>query len=199
MQPPDLQLAFLQLLLDSLEPYLLSKEMFWPLEPGAGLPSEMPARLSLGILAFTLDGLASQESHLPVAPRRELLRLKRLWETHQTNWRAAVERKSTQESRARLSLWSAYLDELDEAEAAREDYPHEVRQRVMIARLSGWSGEGPEAGRNAERTRSLDARLKGRFETGPFVWEALLEQVYPASDFWFLYGRPSSRAAAYLA
>jgi hypothetical protein len=199
MRLPDQQLAFLQLLLDSLEAYLQSPQMFWPLELAAGLRSGTPSRLSLGVLALTLDALAAQELSLPAAQRRDQLQLTRQWEGHRLTWRVAVERKATLESRARLNLWSAYLDELDEAEAAGQDYPHEVRQRVMVARLNSWSGTGPETDRNAERTRSLDARLKGKFETGPFVWEASLEPVYPAPEFWYLYGRPSKRGAAYLA
>jgi hypothetical protein len=199
MRSPDHQLAYLQLLLDSLEPYLLSREIFWPLEPGTGLSGETPSRLSLGALALTLDRLAVEEPDLPPSKKSSLLRLQRQWEAHQAKWRVAVERKAVLETHARLRLWSTYLDDLDETEGAREDYPHEVRQRVMVARLAPWSGAGEEAERNTEQTRVLDARLQRRFEAGPFVWEDDLSPIYAAPGFWFLYGRPSERPGGYLA
>jgi hypothetical protein len=111
----------------------------------------------------------------------------------------AIERKATREAHSRLQLWSAYLEELNESDAAHADYPQEVRQRVMVSRLLAWGGAGPELDANAERTHSLDSLLRRRFEAGPFLWETLLEQIYRMPDFWFLYGRPSSGAAAYLA
>jgi hypothetical protein len=195
MPPADRLLAYLQLLLGSLEPYLLSNEVFWPVDPGTGLHGEPASRLSLGAVALTLDRLAGAEAGLSPAQQSRLLRLQQEWDARQTKWRVAMERKALLETRARLRLWSAYLDDLAESEAAREEYPHEVRQRVMVARLVASRGRGEEAERQGQQAGALDARLRAGFVPGAFVWEMNLAPVYPAPDFWFLYGRP----AGYLA
>jgi hypothetical protein len=193
MHPPAYDLALAEAMADELEDYLLSRELFWPLERHAP-PGEPPyPMLSLGGLLLTLDELAALEGDLEAAASDRLRRLREKIDDLRTRWRASIEGKAAQELHSRLNLWRAYLADLEEGAKAIEAYPQEVRQRVMARRLEEEAAPAKSA-ESLRAMRELDARLRRRFNAGPFVWDRRLSRVYPASDFWFLYGTP--RAAA---
>jgi hypothetical protein len=175
---------------EELEDYLISRELFLPLQQQA--PSEEPPypQLSLGGLLLTLDELDSLEAELDPALAARLQRLRSRVEALRAKWAAAVQRKAAQELHCRVNLWRAYLSDLEEDPRAPELYPQEAKQRVMAARLEQASGEGAESTAARRALYQLDSRLRRRFDPGPFVWDGRLARIYPASEFWFLYGTP---------
>jgi hypothetical protein len=84
------------------------------------------------------------------------------------------------------------LADLEEAPRAAELYPQEVRQRAMAARLEAAAADLADAAASRRALREADSRLRRRFNPGPFVWDRRLSRIYPASEFWFLYGMPRS-------
>ncbi len=175
---PETDLLYFKTGLDELEPYLLSDELYWVISaPHISLP-----RLTLGNLLLTRLRLQARNA-LPPAEDARLEQLRQ-------RWRSAWEKKAQREFRSRLSLWRNYLEDYFEAPSAyAADYSHEARSRVLMELLrSEMTAPLPEE----ELLRALDARLRTAFISGPFIWEAEIQAVFPAETWWYLYGRLKS-------
>jgi hypothetical protein len=109
-----------------------------------------------------------------------------------SQWRTAWQRKAAAELKVRVNQWKAYLQDLADAVRESDSYSQEVRNRAMAAYLLEEAADQPETAEIRRSLELLDARLRVRFEPGPFVWERSLEVAYPAKEFWFLYGRPKA-------
>lgn len=189
MHPPGYSLTLAEAMAEELEDYLLSREVFWPLERRAA-PGEPPyPMLSLGGMLLTLDELKALEGELAPELAARLESLRGAMEEQRKEWRSSLARKAAKELHSRVNLWRAYLGDLEEGAKAVELYPQEVRQRVMAGRLEEEAAPA-EAAEVLRALDELDSRLRRRFNPGPFLWDRRLAAVYPASGFWFLYGAP---------
>lgn len=183
MRDPDFHLRALAASVESLQPYLLSKDVFWPMGP---LPS-----LSLGRIFWDRTVLGARQQLLEGPDLADLERLERVLEETQRHWRVAWENKATAELRTRINLWQAYLRELDESLDEARAYPQEVRNRAMAAYLRRAAGNQPESRQLGALLDGLDARLRAIFRAGEFVWEPELASAFPSDPYWYLYGKPS--------
>jgi len=190
MHPAEHSLGLAEAMTEELEDYLLSAELFWPLQRRAGSGEPPYPKLSLGSLFLTLDELEASESDLAPALAARLRSLRSRVEALRSKWAAAIQRKAAQELKSRVNLWRAYLTDLEESPRAAELFPQEARQRVMAARLEAASGDLPEGASSRRALQEVDSRLRQRFNPGAFIWDRRLARVYPASEFWFLYGTP---------
>jgi hypothetical protein len=193
MHPARYDLELAAAMADELEDFLISNEIFWPLERRAAAGDPPFPQLSLGGLLLTLDELDAWEGDLAPAEAGELGSLRVRVEEVRAKRGAAIQRKAGRELRSRANLWRAYVGDLEE-EGARpvELYPHEVRQRVMAGRLVETAADLAEAAPPRRLLGELDSKLRRRFEAGPFVWDRRLAKRYPPGDYWFLYGTPRS-------
>ena len=167
MPTPAEDRKFLETALPELKTYLLSDVLFYPL-------SHPLPRLTLGGLLLAQRRLHAYEDVAPLDLRLDTLRNK---------WRAAWEKKAAQELNTRLILWQNYLDDCHEEESLLENYPREVRWRVMLALLSA------ELPAESSGLNALDQRLRNKFHTGTFIWDETLRNEFSQDDFWFLYGK----------
>ena len=190
MHPPEYNLSFANAILDELEPYLLSSELFWPLEQRVACGMPRFPRLTLGGLLLTIDELTAQEPELTSSQAAAWLQVQSLFAHNQVRWEVAIERKAVRELNCRLNLWRAYLTDLEEKKEGPENYAHEARQRVMFQRLLHLASKHPEVESLNTSVLSLDSKLRASFITGPFIWDKRLESAYPPPDFWYLYGTP---------
>lgn len=188
MHPPEYNLALARAILESLEPFLQSPDPFWQLTSPGGNRSIPFPRLSLGALALTLDEIRAAEDEVEPAVRAAGQAAEREFDRIRQKWTVAVERKALSESSQRLAVWKAYLQDLGDARADPVDYPHEVRQRVILARLLEFARANPDSRGTALAVDTWDGVLRNMFVPGPFVWGILLKTVYPETGFWFLYG-----------
>ncbi len=189
MHPPEAALSLAEAMVGELEDFLLSEEILWPLSlPRAGQTAA--PRLSLGGLLLRLDQVSAHEEEFTPSQATRALRLLRKWETHQTRWAAALARKARREAKMRLDLWRAYVEELHESARGVDEYPHEVRQRVMAEKLLDFDAGEDEVKALRSALLAVDTRLRGWFRPGAFVWEARLRPFYPKTRYWFLYGLP---------
>lgn len=182
---PETQLDWLASALQDLEGFLVAPEVFRPTFGG------QHRDLSLGNVLLAVDVVTAGESLLPPERRGEASRAVRRWETIRSRRPVAIEDKALAELSPRLHAWGAYLQDLGATPAEAVRYPVEVRQRVILSRLLGLLAAREAAQPGRGRVQAADAALRRRFEPGPFVWEAILQEVYPPTDFWFLYGRPA--------
>ena len=169
-----------QAFLDEFEPYLKSGTLFWTVRP------DLPA-LTVGGVLLLRRTLAVRRSRLPAGLAADYDRLESQASALFNRWPANIEKKALQEIASRLSQWTGALEELGEG------YSTAVTPRVHLSLLLALVARLPEAASFQKRLAGLDARLRARFVSGEFVWEADLAEAFPKADFWFLYGRPSAR------
>jgi hypothetical protein len=184
MPTADEDLQFLRLAVNSLEAYLISKEIFWLLEE-RGYPSGTPSnRLSLGTLLLVQKRLHAR--HLDDDHSAELrLSDQRIEETH-TRWRTHWEAKAALEYPARMRLWGNYLEEYRQDPAGSyRAYSREVDRRVMLE-LLGLTAPIPT--QQQIRLRKLDDELHLSFIPGTFLWASDLSDGFLREQFWYLYG-----------
>ena len=192
MHPVDYNLGMARAMLDELEAFLQSPDVFWPLSRSSPDTESPFPRLSLGAVLLTLDELRAAEPDLTPAELTATQVVEREFDRIRLKWTVAVEHKALGEMSQRLSIWRAYLQDLGESRAAAEDYPLEVRQRVTLARLSDLAGRNPAIEPTPQSLRQLDDTLRARFEPAKFIWDIRLKAVYDPARFWFLYGGPSA-------
>jgi len=187
MRQADSLFDLAEAMVEEIEPYLLSRELHWPLQL-RGPAQGNPTRLSLGALQLTLDELESLRPGFTPGQRARFedlgSRLERLRENHAS----AMQRKAQAEQQSRLRLWQAYLTDLAEGTASSQDFRREVRNRLMAARLAAWAPSGSAASAMVEASAAQDRRLQAVFRPGRFVLGEHLEKVYPGPEYWYLYG-----------
>jgi hypothetical protein len=169
MISPEKDKAFFLAGLQELEPYLLSKELYWHVSA----QTTDFTQLTLGALLLVRERLkgwgASDAKEL--AMQLDAVRSK---------WRSAWEEKARREVRARSELWKDFIAARD---ASARQYPYQVRLRAMLTLLLDDLRENP-----SEMLMSLDAQLKRKFHAEAFVWDVKLQAYFPQDQFWFLYG-----------
>jgi hypothetical protein len=184
------ELAYVQTCIGEMEPYLLSKELFWPLsgrEPGGSLFT----RLTIGGLLLSLHRLqaADDSGSLSASQIHQFNKSNEGFGVVQSKWRVALEDKSKREFSSRINQWRNYLDELVERPVDHAVfYPAEVRLRVIIQLLK--ESIADPASQDVEHIAYLDRRLRRIFTRGEFIWEFYLESAFAEDAFWFLYGTP---------
>jgi hypothetical protein len=189
MHPIEYNLALLDLILDEFENYILTSEIFWPLSKKriGGIP--LP-RLTLGGLILALDELAAQKPQMSPKQAAHYERTLRTFDRLSSKWRVAMENKAAQEIQARLNIWRAYMQDLEEDPHLIENYPWEVRTRVMINNLTDILASIPDFETQNEMINHLDKRIDDFLVPGKFLWDEPLQPVYPKSKFPFLYKKP---------
>lgn len=171
--------AFLKSALPELPDFLLSKEIYWPLETHGQISTRSLSRISLGnirLAAARLDSLRDDPGDALWTAE-----IDRLFEKWRSNWA----KKAALEYSSRLTLWRDLLEELlaDPAEAV---YRYEIRSRVILELLQKDLLAEPRV-HEQDFLAGLDARLRGASEEHGFIWEAELQAGFPRDPYWYLY------------
>lgn len=186
MPSAEYDLGYLRAGTPTLENYLLSNDLYWPI--GASSPSREPPypRLTLGGLLF-----AQKRAHarnLTPVQRDELARLDEQMDDVRDRWQVAWERKAGRSFQARLRLWNNFLDDYRESPSANADrYRYEVERRVMSHLLMDEAKAIPEA--HMDLLKALDKMVRVALVPGDFIWDAELESGFPREPYWYLYGQ----------
>ena len=192
----SLQLSRLEAFLEEIERYLLSQEVFWPLDARGAKRDPSQTRLTVGNVLLLQDSLGAAEGDMTASEVTRWRRCRDAWGAVLLTWRSAVEKKAARELRARLRLWEAYLEDIEQGQRDRADYATEVRNRALACRLVDLllpAGEMEPAIRELD---ALDRRLRAFFQFGGFVWPPYMRGMYPRDRFWFLYGQLQERSDA---
>lgn len=184
----NLQLA--RGMLDEMENFLLSKEVFWPLDAGAATRSEPYPRMSLGTFLLTLDQLESQAGEMSAEQVSRAQVLRRAYLEISQEWPVNMGKKAVAEMRQRANLWRAYLQDLVRHPGLAKRYPAEVKNRALVERLRGLARGADGFESVLARVDETDRLLRSRFQPGEFVWDQRLAGAYPPDHYWFLAGRP---------
>ena len=179
------EISYIQAGLAELESYLLSDELYWPLDVKS-IPGERPyPRLTIGGLLIALKRASALP--LSVSQQSELRTLENQIETVKNQWRIAWEKKASRGFKARLKMWRDFLEEFKEYPQANADrYDYEVERRVMLHLLSPEVGQLPQAYK--DMVSGLDLRLRRALLPGDFIWDPQIASGFPADEYWYLYG-----------
>jgi hypothetical protein len=191
--PIDHHLDLVSAMLEEMEDYLLSAEVFWPLDRRTRRGTSPFPRLTLGTLLITFDQLRAAEQDMDpaqdAAHRRLMMRMDLLRMKHAV----AMEIKATREGATRLNLWRAFVTELEESPSRAGNYAYEVRHRVMLSRLTELAPESPGLRKTIDNVQAVDRRLRRLFKRNAFVWDTSLQPIYPQQLYWYLYGYPRTK------
>ncbi len=164
--------------------YLAAETLFWQLSG----PSTFP-KLSLGYLLLTRARLTATSARLDPTEQTKFAQADQFVTGLFTQKPVASEKKAALELRTRLNLWTQCLtDWPEDRQAAMENYQNDVTQRVIAALLVTAFPRVADSP-DALRLTPLDARLRGLWHPGAFVWPAEYQRAFPAAEFWFLYGQ----------
>ena len=194
MQSVDYNLDLFEAMLDEIEEFLLSTDIFWPLAKRSKPDSPPYPRLTTGGLLLTQDESLVQAAEMNPEQKVRHAKLLHLWDRVLYTWRSALGRKSEQEMGMRLNLWRAYLSDLDEGSASHFDYHREVRNRVQFTRLQHLATGSSKTLQMVKTIRTLDARLLDLTISGEFIWDERLREIYPEENFGFLYRQPRTNS-----
>lgn len=180
----DYDLRYVQACLEEMEHYLLSDEIFWPLNarPQKGEP-EFP-QLTLGTLLLAKHRLEAYS----VSPHEEVDGWKALNELERlsTKWRVAWEKKAGHGFSMRLRMWSDFIHDYQTSPQENADrYHYEVRLRAMLGLLLP-EGKKPQA--EVDLLWTMDNYLRAVLVPGDFIWEVELQNGFPRETYWYLYG-----------
>ncbi|MEA1976364.1 MAG: hypothetical protein U9N80_00520 [Chloroflexota bacterium] len=190
MESVDYNLDLFEAMLDEIEDFLLSADIFWPLAKRSNHDSPPYPRLSTGALLMTQDESQAQETEMNTDQKARYAELQRQWKGVLDKWRSALGRKSEREMGMRLNLWRAYLSDLEEGKASHFDYHRETRNRVQFTRLRTLTADSSKTLKMEKTIRSLDARLLNLTIASEFIWDDRLRETYPEGNFGFLYRQP---------
>lgn len=186
MPSVEYDLGYLRAALDTLEDYVLSTELYWPI--GAKSPAREPdyPRLTLGGVLLAQKRAHAQD--MSVEQRNELASIDEQIDAIRNRWRVAWERKAGRGFSQRLRLWNNFIEDYRHNPRGNADrYNYEVERRVMLHLLREEADAIPEA--EQELLEALDKLLRAVLMPGDFIWEQQLESGFPKETYWYLYGR----------
>ena len=188
MTSSNYDLSYLEAGLEELEPFLLSKKLFWPILAGSPFGEPAFPRLTLG--GFLLAIARSNARNLPPDQKVRLQRIERKLSYFQAKWSVAWETKAKWEFTSRLRQWGLYINELsNHLDQQVAFFPNEVKLRVILAMITD-RGLGIESDM-LEQVEILDSVLQIMFKSGEFIWDQELAPGFPRVDYWYLWGQPA--------
>lgn len=176
--------GYLEVAVELLEDYLLTKEVHWKLN--APSPAGEPGYPTLTLGALLLAEARLRARVLTAKQNQRLSHSQIELERIRSKWRTAWGNKAREEFRSRLDLWGNYMDDFRRDPPGNFDrYRYEVSRRVMLDFLAADAPEIPISQR--ELLIGLDKVIEGLTVPGEFIWDEELASGFPAEGFPYLY------------
>lgn len=171
---------------EELADYLRHDVLFWPMSV-----STMP-RLTLGGLFMRLHRLSALRDWL--APEKQATFDHTLSQVNEvlSDQTVATEQRAHQEIEARLRQWQNSIRDWQQSHPTPALYAAGVEVRAILAALLDTLATPPYRLDSTlqERVQGLDRALRGRWQSGAFVWPPAWQPAYPPERYWWLYGLP---------
>jgi hypothetical protein len=189
---PEHNLRILEAMVDELEDYLQSDELFRQLVVQTPERTLMP-KLTVGLMREHVDALEHDFVDLLPAMRNRITSAIRGFEKVRDANLDLYADKLRQEMKGHLDSWSWFLKSCaDGDDECVDNYSREVWIRTRLEELAlearSLGIAAPEA---MDRLQELDQRLDDMFVKGEYVGPAETANQYAADRFWWLYGRPA--------
>lgn len=172
------------------ETFILSKNLFWHLMGRSPSGNRLP-KISLGGIQLLLDQLTVQQTAMDQEQSSQYQDLLHLWQRNTKTWLAASAQKASREIKMRLSLWKAYLIDLEDNPDEISSLSQEVHHRVILSRLSNFLPHSSLPEEIKSQLNVLEMRHPILNIAGSFIWDHQLEKVYSRAEFPILYAKPA--------
>jgi hypothetical protein len=174
---------------DALVPYLQQDQLYGTLRQGWLAMNQMPS-LTVGALLMRLRRLRALADRLTPEQVAQLTAAETATETARREWKLHFERKMTYEAQSRLKAMSTFFEEMrDEPRTAVNSYLPEALRRTIVQEIV-LALPAADAALSAEMQR-VDGLLRRWTQADTFLWDPILQPVYPQGEFWWLYVRPA--------
>lgn len=178
-------------MVERLEDYLLDDAMYLPVGGGFFRGSSTP-QMTLGALLLRRRRLRLLRSKLK---RADGARLDAALAQHcrlQHEWTLHYGKKLRQEVPSRLRVMAGFFRECSEnPRDCAGAYPVEALRRSIIQEIMlAMAQFGYDMGDLTGTVRPADQALRRILRAGEFIWSPVLEEVYPKTIFWWLFGSP---------
>ena len=185
MSSAEYDLRYLRAGMDLLEDYIQSSELYWSIGISAEAGQTPYPEMTLGGILLFLQRAKAHK--LSPQQQAELAELDAKLSSTRLRWRAVWGKKATHAFRARLKLWSNFLEDYRRNSGANVDrYHYEVTRRVQLHLLQSDADDRYEA--EDQLLIGLDEFLKAVFVADDFIWDPELATGFPPDPYWYLYG-----------
>lgn len=173
-----------------LEEYIRGNDLYGT--PASGMFGGDAPALTVGALVLRLRRLDALRDQLSQAQQQELAIAQANHQHVQREWSVHYEQKVVKEATSRLDAIRTFFDECsDQPRHCAGIYKPEVLRRTIVQELGRVMTEQKIFSADLDKKRrEIDTKLRGLVRPAPFVWATLLETVYPADEFWWLYHAP---------
>jgi len=180
-------LVFVEEMATDLEPYLLSKTLYWSLNVRRSARHNL-LKGTLGGMLIRAHKLSTLRESLTPDQRQRLHDAQSQIEQELTHWAVQTGQKATREVKARLNSWGAYLQECQSnARQYESEYPQQAEGRTILEFLFAYTDDDPASAAAHARLARLDGLLKSMSRAHEFVWDEALIPAFPRERFWWLY------------
>jgi hypothetical protein len=184
MHPVAQDLKFIESAAQSINDYVLSDLLYWPMDVEPASLGIGASRTTLGLLYLLIEYIRLKPLNEDQSERFAIAQAE-IQKVHR-KWKVAWEMKAVEEFKARTRQWYNFLKEgLENSAELKTRYHVEVRNRVILQLLLLDLPE-KETGL-VLALQSMDESVKGLLAKGDFIWSEDLKPVFPEDKFWFLY------------
>lgn len=172
-------------MVEHLTPYLYEDKLFGEIN------NRLP-KLTLGGLLMREYRLRALEGDLTSGQLQRFSEARETLHNLRYEWLSHYKDKLAQEFTSRLNAIKWFLEDCkNDPQTCDANYPNEAEKRTIIHHLVQ-EAEAQKAYSKEQRTMlsTIDQRLRGLTRGEDFLWDDVLKDIYPRSEFWWLYGRP---------
>lgn len=158
---------------------------------GGGFFSRMPS-LTVGALLLRLRRLHALRGDLNERQQKTLDEAVNAYETVRKEWTTHYEEKLLREAKSRIDAMQGFFRECrDSMSRCAGIYRPELLRRSIVQEIERELQElRVEDDELQDKIRGADGRLRAFLRDDQFQWDERLQDLYPKSEFWWLYQKP---------
>jgi hypothetical protein len=186
----DADIKEAQDIVNALESYIHSSEVYGKT---GGIFGGGPS-VTIGMLLMRLHRLRALQDRLTDSQRAALDAIQAKHDSVRKEWTMHYDEKLVREANSRLDAMKPWFDDCNaEPRTCAGNYPPEALRRTVVQELlDAISAENVDSGGLTAKVRTSDQRLRRFAQPDGFIWDPVLQPVYPQSTYWWLYARPQA-------
>lgn len=189
-EEPGVDLAVASAMAQELESYLTQEELYWTLVVRVE-GREQKVKMTGADLLTRLHRLQHVRDTLSAWQNERLDEAQKRVNDVTYSLRSRFHQRLQREAKARLSSLRWFLDDCPaDPQRCRIEFPFEMRNRQRLEEIAkALGGELDEELK--KQLDSIDRQVRSMTHPEEFIWDKVLERVFPRQPYWFLYVRPS--------
>ncbi|MCB9450084.1 MAG: hypothetical protein H6672_01525 [Anaerolineaceae bacterium] len=170
---------------EALVPYVYENELYG--KAGSNMPS-----LTVGALLLRLRRLRALQESMTTQQRGELEQIEASHQAVRKEWRQHYEKKLAWEAESRLKAMDPYFQECREMPqlCANAYLPEALRRTIVNEIMLEMDALSMPLNHLERLAQTTDSHLHNINQPCDFIWDTVLQPVYPQETYWWLYQRP---------